>query len=181
MAAAHRCILLRTPRCTARRPHPSGRTLHQGSFRSGRGAPSSCSASRNVHLIAADDPINTYDLVELADLGWYTQPRWDGDGNERGSGDCHRANALSRQGLHLDPDSWQAYENCWSRCSQILALTGSRRPRSTRPGIMPTASSSNTPAISLAPAVFLGRAAEWPVDRVLSPKGRKFTAALSAT
>ena len=71
----------------------------------------SASLPENVHLVAADDPVNTYDLVEIADLGLaYTTTV----GMEMAmsgvpvivAGHTHYRD----KGFTLDPDSWEAYD-----------------------------------------------------------------------
>jgi hypothetical protein len=65
----------------------------------------------HIHLIAADEPINTYDLIEIADFGLvYTTTV----GMEMAmsavpvavAGQTH----YRGKGFTLDPDSWQEYE-----------------------------------------------------------------------
>jgi hypothetical protein len=61
-----------------------------------------CRACPSIfRLIGPKDKINTYDLVEVADLGLvYTTTVGPGNGDVRRSGHCQRADALPRARLY---------------------------------------------------------------------------------
>jgi hypothetical protein len=89
----------------------------------------------NIHLVAASDPINTYDLVEIADLGLvYTTTV----GMEMAMsgvpvvvvGQTH----YRGKGFTLDPASWQAYDRLIAQLLQ-KALTDPASIRLTRPQV----------------------------------------------
>ena len=70
VAGAQRAVLRRTAGRAAGGAHPSRRALHSRARR----WPRWCSEAlpqvpEHIHLVEAADPINTYDLVEIADLG----------------------------------------------------------------------------------------------------------------
>ena len=69
----------------------------------------------HIHLVAAGDPINTYDLVEIADLGLVYTTTVGMEMAMSGvpvivAGQTH----YRGKGFTLDPDSWEAYEESWS-------------------------------------------------------------------
>jgi hypothetical protein len=66
----------------------------------------------HIHLVAAGDPVNTYDLVEIADLGLVYTTTVGLELAMSGvpvivAGQTH----YRERGFTLDPDSWQAYES----------------------------------------------------------------------
>lgn len=66
----------------------------------------------HIVLVAADDPINTYDLVDTADLGLVYTTTVGMEMAMSGvpvvvAGETH----YRRKGFTLDPDSWQAYQD----------------------------------------------------------------------
>jgi hypothetical protein len=78
-----------------------------------------------IHLVAADDPINTYDLVEIADLGLVYTTTVGMEMAMSGvpvvvAGQTH----YRGKGFTLDPDSWQAHDELLER---ILAEPSSYR------------------------------------------------------
>lgn len=103
----------------------------------------------HIHLVAADDPINTYDLVDIADLGLVYTTTVGMEMAMSGvpvvvAGQTH----YRGKGFTLDPGSWQAHDEL---LENILAEPSSYRltpPRWIRPGTTPIASFSNTPSLS---------------------------------
>jgi hypothetical protein len=70
----------------------------------------------HVHLVAADDPVNTYDLVEIADLGLVYTTTVGMEMAMSGvpvvvAGQTH----YRGKGFTLDPDSWQAHDELLER------------------------------------------------------------------
>ena len=70
----------------------------------------------NIFLVAADDPINTYDLVEIADLGLVYTTTVGMEMAMSGvpvvvAGQTH----YRGKGFTLDPDSWQAHDELLNR------------------------------------------------------------------
>ena len=64
----------------------------------------------HIHLVAANDPVNTYDLVEIADLGLVYTTTVGMEMAMSGvpvivAGQTH----YRGRGFTLDPDSWEAY------------------------------------------------------------------------
>jgi hypothetical protein len=129
----------------------------------------------HVHLIAADDPVNTYDLVELADLGLVYTTTVGMEMAMSGvpvivSGQTH----YRGKGFTLDPDSWQAYE-------KLLAQTLSD------PGAHRLTQAQVDQAWNYAYRFFFeypqpfpwhllyfwDELQEWSVERVLSPEGQE--------
>lgn len=79
----------------------------------------------NIYLVAADDPINTYDLMEIADLGLvYTTTV----GMEMAMGGVPvivvGQTHYRDRGFTLDPDSWEAYQRM---LEQALSKPGDLR------------------------------------------------------
>ena len=80
----------------------------------------------HFHLVGANDPINTYDLVEIADLGLVYTTTVGMEMAMSGvpvivAGQTHYRN----KGFTFDPSSWQEYE---TSLSNILADPGAFRP-----------------------------------------------------
>ena len=78
-----------------------------------------------IHLVAADDPVNTYDLVEIADLGLVYTTTVGMEMAMSGvpvvvAGQTH----YRGKGFTLDPDSWQAHDKLLAR---LLAEPGTYR------------------------------------------------------
>jgi len=70
------------------------------------------SLPEHIHLVAADNPINTYDLIEVADLGLVYTTTVGMEMAMSGvpvivAGQTH----YRSKGFTLDPDSWEAYFN----------------------------------------------------------------------
>jgi hypothetical protein len=129
----------------------------------------------NIHLVGADDPVNTYDLVEIADLGLaYTTTV----GMEMAMGGVPVVVAgkthYRDKGFTLDPNSWEAYFQVIE-----LALKNPERYR------------LSTAQVELAWTYayrfffdypcpfpwhllhFWNELEEWPVERVLSVEGQE--------
>lgn len=75
-----------------------------------RGAFHETPLPENIHLVAADDPVNTYDLVEIADMGLVYTTTVGLEIAMSGApvivaGQTHYRN----KGFSLDPASWEAY------------------------------------------------------------------------
>jgi len=68
------------------------------------------SLPENIHLIAAADKVNTYDLIEIADLGlaYTTTVGLETAMNDRPVISCGQTHYRGR-GFTLDPDSWEEY------------------------------------------------------------------------
>ncbi|HEX9028912.1 MAG TPA: hypothetical protein VF823_07050, partial [Anaerolineales bacterium] len=80
----------------------------------------------HIHLVAAEDPVNTYDLVEIADLGLVYTTTVGMEMAMSGTpvvvaGQTH----YRAKGFSLDPDSWEAYFQILDRA---LADPGQGRP-----------------------------------------------------
>jgi hypothetical protein len=79
-----------------------------------------------IHLVKADDPVNTYDLVEIADLGLVYTTTVGMEMAMSGvpvivAGQTH----YRGKGITLDPTSWEAY---FGMLEQSLADPGRARP-----------------------------------------------------
>lgn len=79
----------------------------------------------HIRLVAAGDPINTYDLIEIADLGLVYTTTVGMEMAMSGvpvivAGQTH----YRGKGFTLDPDSWQAY---WELLDRSLAAPAERR------------------------------------------------------
>jgi hypothetical protein len=84
-------------------------------------------ALSHIHLVAADDPINTYDLVEIADLGMVYTTTVGLEMAMSGvpvlvAGVTH----YRSKGFTLDPDSWDSYFALLDRA--ILGFRGDHPP-----------------------------------------------------
>jgi capsule polysaccharide export protein KpsC/LpsZ len=68
------------------------------------------SLPEHIHLIAASDKVNTYDLIEIADLGlaYTTTVGLETAMNGRPVISCGQTH-YRRRGFTLDPDSWDEY------------------------------------------------------------------------
>jgi hypothetical protein len=128
----------------------------------------------HIHLVAADDPTNTYDLVEIADLGLvYTTTV----GMEMAMsgvpviviGQTH----YREKGFSLDPGSWEAY---FKLLEQILA--GPREHRLSRQQVECAWSYAYRFFFDYPLPFpwhllhFWNELEEWPVERVLSEEGQ---------
>jgi hypothetical protein len=128
----------------------------------------------NIHLISADDPINTYDLIEIADLGLVYTTTVGLEMAMTGrpvivSGQTH----YRGKGFTIDPESWDEYYDLLDRVPQDLVLA---RPT---PEQIVQAWKYAYCFFFLYPAPFpwhllhfLRELEEWPVGRVLSGEGQ---------
>jgi hypothetical protein len=127
----------------------------------------------HIHLVAADDPINTYDLVEIADLGLvYTTTV----GLEMAMsgvpvivvGQTH----YRAKGFTLDPETWDAYMELLERA--ILNPSGTRltRPQVERAWSYAYRFFFEFPCPFPWHLLYFGdELLDWPIQRVLSPEG----------
>jgi hypothetical protein len=127
----------------------------------------------HIHLVAASDPINTYDLVEIADLGLVYTTTVGMEMAMSGvpvivAGQTH----YREKGFTLDPDSWQAYE---ALLEESLSAPGEKRMSHEQ---VETAWNYAYRFFFEFPHPFpwhlLGiwdELQEWPLDRVLSAEG----------
>jgi hypothetical protein len=129
----------------------------------------------HVHLIAADDPINTYDLVELADLGLVYTTTVGMEMAMSGApvivaGQTH----YRGKGFTLDPDSWQAYEKL---LEGVLAEPGPHRLTQAQVDLAWNYAYrfffEYPQPFPWHLLYFWDELQEWPVDRVLSPEGQE--------
>lgn len=128
----------------------------------------------NVHLIPADAEVNTYDLMEVADLGLVYTTTVGLEMAMNGTpvivaGETH----YRGKGFTIDPDSWDAY---WTALSD--ALTGLQGPQSTEEQARLAWAYAYRFFFEY-PLPFPWRLLnmwealeEWPLDRVLSPQGQ---------
>ncbi len=128
----------------------------------------------HIHLVAAGDPVNTYDLVEIANLGLVYTTTVGMEMAMSGvpvivAGHTH----YREKGFTLDPDSWQAYE---AILEQSLAAPGGRRMTQEQ---VDRAWNYAYRFFFEYPLPFpwhlLGiwdELEEWPLERVLSPEGQ---------
>jgi len=128
----------------------------------------------HIHLVAAGDPVNTYDLVEIADLGLVYTTTVGMEMAMSGvpvivAGQTH----YREKGFTLDPDSWQAYE---AILEQSLAAPGEQRMTQEQ---VERAWNYAYRFFFEYPHPFpwhlLGiwdELEEWPLERVLSPEGQ---------
>ncbi len=84
----------------------------------------------HIHIVAADDPVNTYDLVEIADLGLVYTTTVGLEMAMSGvpvivAGQTHYRN----KGFTIDPESWESY---YQFLDQILQNPFDYRPTSTQ-------------------------------------------------
>ncbi len=129
----------------------------------------------HIHLVVAEDPINTYDLVEIADLGLvYTTTV----GLEMAMsgvpvivvGQTH----YRGKGFTLDPETWETYIDLLER-----AISDPSGPRLTRPQVERAWSYAyrfffEYPCPFPWHLLHFGdELEEWPIQRVLSPEGER--------
>ena len=139
------------------------------------GADGRLSLPENIHLVAADDPVNTYDLVEVADLGLVYTTTVGMEMAMSGvpvivAGHTHYRD----KGFTLDPGSWDAYY-------QMLELA-LRNPEKYRPK-QHQVDGAWRYAYNFFFAYprpfpwhllhFWNELEAWPVERVLSPEGQE--------
>lgn len=129
----------------------------------------------HIHLVAADDPVNTYDLVELADLGLAYTTTVGMEMAMSGApvvviGQTH----YRGKGFTLDPESWQSYENL---LEQVLADPAAYRL--TRVQVDQAWNYAYRFFFEYPQPFpwhllhFWNELEEWPMERVLSPEGQE--------
>lgn len=128
----------------------------------------------HIHLVAADDPVNTYDLVEIADLGLVYTTTVGMEMAMSGvpvvvAGQTH----YRGKGFTLDPDSWEAYDQL---VGQVAAAPASYRL--TRQQVEQTWNYAYRFFFEYPQPFpwhllhFWNELEEWPMQRVLSAEGQ---------
>ena len=138
--------LRQPPGSAVRRPHPPGRADHQRPLGGRCGPHGICQPSpSHIHLVPADAKVNTYDLVEIADLGLVYTTTVGMEMAMSGVPVIVVGNTHYRgKGFTLDPETWEEY---FELLTKVLAdpepISPLASSRWSRPGIMLIAFSLN--------------------------------------